>query len=213
MTALPTTATTAKQTATKAKRAPRRKPTDAADDSSGFTIPRERYTQFPPVILPEVPELEIAMEVLDALHERGLTRDQIREVAGSWLVSQAEVAQWEAKLADGTAQPTEAELATAKLAAQMEACILHKGTPSTPAILDATPEQLLDFIDYYEAELDATYPLLDTPDGPQRLQALEKWRRLNGYLWECKARAGLTPATFAVVAGQDLGAKIEGAGR
>src|SRR5690606_24100948 len=134
------------------------------------------YTQFPPVILPEIPELEISMEVLDALHERGLTRDQIREVAGSWLVTQAEVAQWEAKLADGTAQPTEAELAIAKLAAQMEACILHKGTPSTPAIVDATPEQLLDFIDYYEAELDDLYPALDQ-EGPERLEALEKWRR------------------------------------
>lgn len=212
MTALPTTATTAKQTAAKAKRAPRRKPDDAQADT-GFTIPRERYTQFPPVILPEVPELEIAMEVLDALHERGLTRDQIREVAGSWLVSQAEVAQWEAKLKDGTAQPAEAELATAKLAAQMEACILHKGTPSTPAIVDATPEQLLDFIDFYESELDATYPLLDAEDGPARLEALEKWRRLNGYLWECKARAGLTPATFRVVAQQDLDAKLQAAGQ
>lgn len=209
MTALPRTATTTPR--------PRRKPTDQPTtdqaSASGFTIPRERYMNAPVPILPDIPELEISTELLDHFRDMGMTRDQIREVAGSWLVSQAELAQWEAKLADGTAQPTEAELATAKLAAQMEACILHKGTPSTPAILDATDEQLLEFIDYYEAELDATYPLLDTEDGPARLEALEKWRRLNGYLWECKARAGLTPATFAVVAGQDLGAKIEGAGR
>ena len=209
MTALPRTATTTPR--------PRRKPTDQPTtdqaSASGFTIPRERYTQFPPVILPEVPELEIAMEVLDALHERGLTRDQIREVAGSWLVSQAEVAQWEAKLKDGTAQPTEAELAIAKLAAQMEACILHKGTPSTPAIVEATDEQLLEFIDFYETELDATYPLLDSEDGPARFEALEKWRRLNGYLWECKARAGMTPATFRVLAQQDLDAKLQAAGQ
>lgn len=212
MTALPTSATTAKQTAAERKPTRRRsQPTQQED--TGFTIPRERYMNAPVPILPEIPELEIAMEVLDALHERGLTRDQIREVAGSWLVTQAEVAQWEAKLKDGTAQPTEAELAIAKLAAQMEACILHKGTPSTPAIVEATPEQLLDFIDFYEAELDAIYPLLDAEDGPARLEALEKWRRLNGFLWECKARAGLTPATFRVLAQQDLDAKLQAAGQ
>lgn len=212
MTALPTSATTAKQTAAERKPTRRRSQPDQGEDT-GFTIPRERYTRFPPTILPDVPELEISTELLDHFRDMGMTRDQIREVAGSWLVTQAEVAQWEAKLNDGTAQPTEAELATAKLAAQMEACILHKGTPSTPAIVEATPEQLLDFIDYYESELDATYPLLDTPDGPQRLQALEKWRRLNGYLWECKARAGLTPATFRVLAQQDLDAKLQAAGQ
>lgn len=210
MTALPTTATTAKQTASKGRKRPSKDPQSA---DTGFTIPRERYTQFPPVILPEVPELEISTELLDHFRDMGMTREQMREVAGSWLVSQAELAQWEAKLKDGTATPAEAELATAKLAAQMEACILHKGTPSTPAIVDATPEQLLDFIDYYEAELDATYPLLDAEDGPARLEALEKWRRLNGFLWECKARAGLTPATFRVLAQQDLDAKLQAAGQ
>lgn len=207
---LPTTATTAKQTAAKAAK------TRAANQAEQETryIPLDAYAKLTPAILPNLPDSQISEELLQHFHDLGMTSDEIKAVAGQWLITQAELAQFNAKQNQATqAELDRIELQTAKLAAQMEACILQRGQVTTKAILIATPDRLLEFIDYYEAELDDLYPTLTEFDpgtmSPQRLEAMDQWDRLNRYLWECKQQAGTGPVTLQVLTNQNLNDELQ----
>jgi len=183
MSPLPTTVTTAKATRT------RRTAEETADSQpSNAVIPKPKPHQ-----LLDIPDSEISQEILEYFHQLGMGRDEIKACASQWLVTQAEVRQWEAKLdAADQAERERIDRETAKAAAQMNACILQHGQVKTMAIRQATPEKLLDFIDYYEAELDDLYPRIHDEQAPDRAEVLDQWHRLNGFLWECKVQAGMT---------------------
>lgn len=203
--ALPTTVTTAKQSTAKGRRTRQANLNAEADSQpSNAVIPRPT-----PANIPGLTDVDISHELLEYFHSHGMTRDQIRTTASTWLITQAELQQWEAKIdkAD-TQEQARVDRETAKLAAQMETCILQRGEVQTMAIRGATAERLLEFIDYYEAELDETYEVLHEFDTdvmtPARLEARDQWDRLNGYLWECKVQAGIHPVTLKTFTGQDL---------
>lgn len=195
MSPLPTTVTTAKATRT------RRTAEETADSQpSNAVIPKPKPHQ-----LLDIPDSEISQEILEYFHQLGMGRDEIKACASQWLVTQAEVRQWEAKLdAADQAERERIDRETAKAAAQMNACILQHGQVKTMAIRQATPEKLLDFIDYYEAELDDLYPRIHDEQAPDRAEVLDQWHRLNGFLWECKVQAGMTPVTLQVLTDQSL---------
>lgn len=135
---------------------------------------------------------QISHEILDTLKNTGATLEEIRATARAWEITITELNTWEAQLQ--AANPTEAqriEANIAKLAAGMERAILNRGRVTTPAILQATPEQLTDWTDYYDHELDQLYPTLATLTGDELLEARNEFDRLAGYLWECKTQSGI----------------------
>lgn len=135
---------------------------------------------------------QISHEILDTLKDTGATLDEIRSIARAWEVTITELNTWEAHLQ--AANPTETnqiEANIAKLAAGMERAIHNRGRVTTPAILEATPEQLTDWIEYYDHELDQIYPTLATLTSSELLEARNEFDRLAGYLWECKTQSGI----------------------
>jgi hypothetical protein len=206
---LPTTVTTAKQTAAKAAKT-RRANTELQASSpppTNAVIPKPT-----PAHIPDLTDAQISAELLDHFQALGMTRQQIRAVASTWLITQAELQHWETKLdhAD-TLERARIDRETAKLAAQMEACILQHGQVKTMAIRNASPERLLQFTDYYEAELDDLYPTLTTAqdDTPEQAELRATWDRLNTYLWECKQATGSNAVTLQAYTGQNLEAELD----
>lgn len=203
---LPTTVTTAKQTAAKAAKTRKiNREQQLADEAATSITPKVTAGK-----VHTIPDSEVSAEILQHFHDLGMGRDEIRACAGQWLVTQAEVQQWEAKLNTADEQERERiDLETAKAAAQINACILQHGHVRTDAIRIATPDKLLDYIDYYEQELDDLYPHIHDEHHQDWAENNRDWNRLNTYLWECKVMAGLTPVTLQVLTNQNLEATLD----
>src|SRR5699024_4401739 len=78
---------------------------------------------------------------------------QVEHLARLWHVAEADI---EAAL-DLKKDPHAVEVRTAIIGAMVNHAIRLRLTVSTPAILKAEPGQLLDWIDWYEAEADRLY--------------------------------------------------------
>lgn len=196
-------------TITKPVKRPRTEPS-TAERAPKPTFPS---TPAPHTIIDPIAEQDISNELLDTFHELGLTRQQIRDVSRQWLITKTELTMWEQKHDAATAEgKRQADREIHKLANQMAACINQRGQVTTPAILNATGQQLLDYIDYYEQELDHLYDQLEAMHDtmhPDRLAALDQQLRLTTYLWECKTTAGLTPITYQVLTAKNLEARLD----
>ena len=130
----------------------------------------------------------------------GWSEEEIEATARACHVTSTEILAWKEERAAKTAEERmRLEVATAVLAAGAERAILNRGRVLTDAIRDATPEQLLQFIDYYEAETDRLYreaaALADKLDDPSKcfeyLQVRHKFERLAGFLWEARTQSGV----------------------
>src|SRR5690554_471636 len=88
-----------------------------------------------------------------ALQTAGWDEVELRALARTWAVAEADI-----NSVLGTppneADPHHAEIRIAVIAAQANAAINLRHRPSTPAILNATGDQLLEWIGFYEAECD-----------------------------------------------------------
>lgn len=157
-------------------------------------------------------EPEISTEILTWLSERGLTGDDLTSVAKAWLCTEAEINMWAAKTNTPTTNQDTAAREISKLATQIETAIRQHGRIKTPALAGATPQKLLQAIDYYEHELDQLWPTYRdswnlTPED--RAPTLEKWTRLNSYLWEAKTVAGIPALTVSALTGETLTDRLQ----
>lgn len=158
----------------------------------------------PPTTQPRPPEAynpaadeETSRVILECLHEAGLSGEELDRTARAWLITAREIREWRTEQEAHDKLKHEAAVAT--LAAGAERAILNRGKVLTPAILEATPEQLLQFIDYYESECDRLYSetaaLAEKLDDPSEsfeyLQVRHKFERLAGFLWEARTQSGV----------------------
>ena len=163
------------------------------------TPPREAYNP--------TEEEQISREILDHLHELGLEGDDLDRTARAWLITAHEIRDW--KTEHEAHNKLEHETAVATLAAGAERAILNRGRVLTPAILEATPEQLLAFIDYYESECLTLYTTMaklaekldDPSESFEYLQARHKFDRLAGFLWESRTQSGVWAVHHPELAG------------
>lgn len=192
---------------------PTRRPKTDTQPAERTPKPTFPSTPAPHTVIDPIAEQDISNELLDTFHELGLTRQEIRDVSRQWLITKTELTMWEQKHNAAAAEgKRQADREIHKLANQMAACINQRGKVTTSAILNASGEQLLDFIDYYEQELDALYDQLEQMHDtmhPDRLEALDQQLRLTTYLWEAKTQAGLTPVTYQVLTARNLEARLD----
>lgn len=130
----------------------------------------------------------------------GWTEEEIERTARAWLVTETEIKAWKKEEQAKTSEERlRLEAATAMLAAGAERAILNRGAVLTPAILEAEPEQLLAFIQFYEEECERLYreaaalaaKLDDPSESFEYLQVRHKFDRLAGFLWESRTQSGV----------------------
>lgn len=161
--------------------------------------PREAYN-------PQADE-QTSRDILDYLSTLGLTGDDLDRTARAWLIHAREIREW--KTEHEAHNQLQHEAAVNMLAAGAERAILNRGKVLTPAILEATPEQLLSFIDYYEAECLTLYSTMaelaekldDPTESFEYLQARHKFDRLAGFLWESRTQSGVWAVHHPELAG------------
>jgi len=125
-------------------------------------------------------------------------------IGRAWNIAEAEIAAL-AKTALGrtASESLEVEAAIAALACGAERALLNRGRVLTQSVLDATDEQLLSFIDYYETELlDLYRRMREREELVARQDSDREWadcrlrfERLSGFLWECRTRSGVWAVT------------------
>lgn len=144
-------------------------------------------------------------QFIQAFKDVGWTDAELSSLARAWNVAQTDL---QAVIGSSTPKdPHREEIRTAIIAAQMNAAIMNRFQPSTPAILNAAPGQLLDFIDFYEDELDRIYrgmidaqkahPLGKTVGNAEWESGWAQFTRLAGFLWECQEVSGLNKVLAA----------------
>lgn len=130
----------------------------------------------------------------------GWSEEEIERTARAWLVTETEIRAWKTENQAKTQEERlRLEAATAMLAAGAERAILNRGAVLTPAILEAEPEQLLAFIQFYEEECERLYreaaalaaKLDDPSESFEYLQVRHKFDRLAGFLWESRTQSGV----------------------
>lgn len=160
-----------------------------------------------PVVTEPAPETAAAF--LDSLTATGWTDLEAQEIARQLQVAESEIDMW-AGLDDAAnaEQHLKSEISIAIIAAGIEQSLLKRGHVETPAILKATSEQLLEFIDAYYASLDAAYrEMVEIHKITEKTWANPRWCELRaqfdrqaGYLWECELRAGVKSLNERVLA-------------
>lgn len=147
-------------------------------------------------------------QFIQAFKDAGWNDEELTSLARAWNVAQTDL-----QAVIGTNTPTDPhleEIRTGIIAAQMNAAIMSRFKPSTPAITNATPHQLLGFIDYYETELDRIYrdmiaaqkahPQGKTVSNPEWESLWAQFTRLAGFLWECMEVSGTNKMLTATAA-------------
>lgn len=140
----------------------------------------------------------VEQQFLSELKAVGWSDEEVRELGRAWAIANQDI---EAVTGRAHADPLEQEVRTAIIAAQINHAINVRMRVSTPAILSATPEQLLEWIDYYHSEADRLYRTavdaqLSHPEGrahgnPAFDEAFTQFHRICGFLWECNETAGV----------------------
>lgn len=140
----------------------------------------------------------VERQFLSELKAVGWSDEEVRELGRAWSVANADI---EAVAGQAHADPLEQETKIAIIAAQVNHAINVRMRVSTPAITAATPEQLLEWIDFYHAEAERLYRAAveaqnTHPEGrahgnPAFDEAFTQFHRICGFLWECNETAGV----------------------
>lgn len=149
----------------------------------------------------------VEQQFLSELKAVGWSDEEVRELGRAWAIANQDI---EAVAGRAHADPLEQEIRTAIIAAQINHAINVRMRVSTPAITAATPEQLLEWIDYYHAEADRLYRAAVEaqnahPDGrahgnPVFDEAHAQFHRICGFLWEANEQAGVNQLMQSVAA-------------
>lgn len=140
----------------------------------------------------------IDQQFLSELKTEGWTDTEIRNLGRAWAIAKEDI---DAVTGSEHADPRAAEIRIAKIAAQINHAINVRMQASTPAFHSATPEQLLEWIDFYHSEADRLYNVaidaqLNHPEGkahgnPAFDEAFAQFHRICGFLWEAQEVAGV----------------------
>lgn len=148
-------------------------------------------------------------QFISALQAIGWNDTELRSLAKAWNVAENDI---NAIIGPNpnTKDPLETETKIAIIAAGINHAITTRARPSTPAIVNATPEDLLAYIDYYYAELTRLYAELvaaqfAAPGGrgwedPTWCSLKAQFDRLAGFLWEAENVAGIHNLQLATAA-------------
>lgn len=140
------------------------------------------------------------MEMVAEYH--GLRGDALMEFARAWGVASLDVKAIEAKLDAKDAQKRAlAEAAINRSAYGVgHALKLAAGmVERQEAISEAEPEQLHQYLEFYETQTDEIYQsAADLEDGPERTELLARFERLAGFWWETRERLGLLDLLMTV---------------
>lgn len=134
-----------------------------------------------------------------ALRDTGWNDTETRNLARLWSVAEEDI-----NAILGTppnTDPHTTEIRIGIIAAQVSHAINVRCRPSTPAIVNAAPEQLLEWIDFYETECDriyreliqaqVTHPEGKTVGNSVWEAAWAQFTRIAGFLWEANEVAGV----------------------
>lgn len=151
------------------------------------------------------------MEIVAEVH--GLRGEELEEFARAWGVASLDVKAIEAKLdAKDAHKRALAEAAINRSAygvahaLRLAAGLLER----QDAIQTAEPEQLNQYLEFYESQTDEIYiQAADLPDGPERTDALAQFERLSGFWWETRERLGLLDLLMTVGEPKKEGKKDE----
>lgn len=140
------------------------------------------------------------LELMGEYH--GLRGESLQEFARAWGVASLDVKAIEAKLDAKDAQKRALAEAAINRSAYGVAHALRLAAgviERAPAIQEAEPEQLNQFLEFYEQQTDELYvSACDLPDGAERLEFLAKFERLSGFWWETREALGLLDLLMVV---------------
>ena len=149
----------------------------------------------------------VEQQFLHELKATGWNDNEIRELARAWAVANADI---EAVVGKTEHDPLQQEIRVAIIAAQINHAINVGMRVSTPAILSASPEDLLEWIDFYHGEADRLYRAAveaqtTHPEGrahgnPVFDEAHAQFHRICGFLWEANEQAGVNQLMQSVAA-------------
>lgn len=141
--------------------------------------------------------LSSGAEFLAAFTKAGWPPEDVAAVGRAFHVAHREIEEWAAKLPKKPVDEVEKNISI--IAAGAEVALKNRGRVVTPAVLEAAPAQLLDFIDFYEAELDLLWDALAARAAVVNvpgqdfawLEVRARFDRLAGFLWESRTQSGV----------------------
>lgn len=149
----------------------------------------------------------VERQFLSELKAVGWSDEEVRELGRAWAIANQDI---EAVAGRAHADPLEQGTKIAIIAAQVNHAINVRMRVSTPAITAATPEQLLEWIDFYHGEADRLYRAAveaqtTHPEGrahgnPVFDEAHAQFHRICGFLWEANEQAGVNQLMQSVAA-------------
>ena len=147
----------------------------------------------------------VEQQFLIELKNTGWTDEQLRELGRAWGIANKDI---EAVAGAPCVDELDREVRIAIIAAQVSHAINVGMRVSTPAILKANAEDLLEWIDFYHQEADRLYRAavdaqLSHPDGrahgnPAFDEAFTQFHRICGFLWEANEQAGVNQLMHVV---------------
>lgn len=151
------------------------------------------------------------MEMVAEYH--GLRGESLAEFARAWGVASLDVRAIENRL--DAKEATKRVLAEAAInrsaygvghALKLATGLLER----QEAISEAEPEQLHQYLEFYESQTDEIYAqVADLEDGPERTELLARFERLAGFWWETRERLGLLDLLMTVGEPKKEGKKDE----
>lgn len=139
-------------------------------------------------------------QFLHALADAGWPPEDVERTAAAWGVLQNDVIVWKAKWEEEQSiDREECEILTAITAAMSAYVLEHHATVNTPAIANATPEQLEEYAEWYDSELRTKYERMNKiitqskgqhHDDCTYLKLFADFHRLAGYAWQVRHRLG-----------------------
>lgn len=141
------------------------------------------------------PHEATAREFLEIVAGENTTPEALREFARAWGIGLSDVKAVESKLNAANALDVTQAGATITRASYGVAHALRLAAglaQRQESIQTAEPDQLLEWLEFYEAQTDALYQqAVGMPDSTERLEVMAKLERLSGFWWECRERSGL----------------------